>query len=106
VGERSNSLNEIAFVGHLGMTTSFGAKRLRDVGLSPPIANGKSSSARSTQSGTAARRVRPDAASQRPLSVSMSNFGDPKAFASNVDAMLLDFEDAAPGDTFSYPENS
>ncbi len=42
VGERSNSLNEIAFVGHLGMTTSFGAKRLRDVGLSPPIANGKS----------------------------------------------------------------
>jgi citrate lyase beta subunit len=44
----------------------------------------------------------------RFLSVPASNFGMvEKAFASNVDAVLFDLEDAvAPSDTFSYSANS
>jgi hypothetical protein len=47
-------------------------------------------------------------ATLRSLSVPASNFGMvEKAFASNVDAVLFDLEDAvAPSDTFSYSANS
>jgi hypothetical protein len=41
MGKKSNSLNEITFVGHLGTTTSLRAERLRSEGSSPLIANGE-----------------------------------------------------------------
>jgi hypothetical protein len=78
VGKRSNSLNEITFVGHLGMTTSLRAERLRDKGFSLPIANGEVEE-RQVDSDTGQPHAAFGRMPQRSgLSVPTSNVGDRK----------------------------
>jgi len=98
---------EITFVGYPGTTTSLRVELLRDVGFSPPIAKGEVEE-HQVDSDTARPHAVFDRPSQRsglPRSPRRTS-GIKKAFASNVDAMLRDLEDAvAPGDAFSYQGN-
>jgi hypothetical protein len=77
-GSGATRLNEITFVGHLGMTTSLRAERLRDKDSSLPIANGEVEE-RQVDSDTGQPHAAFGRMPQRSgLSVPTSNVGDRK----------------------------